>query len=171
MADFALFVTRADVVKFTSANGNIDTDSFIQYLKEAQDIHIQNYLGSKLYEKLQTDVKATPSSLAGNYLTLVNTHIKPCLVHWAMVRALPFLTYTVSNKGVFKGTSENAESITKEELDYLVEKERETAQYYTDRLIDFLVFNSPAMFPEYYTNNNDDRHPLKGGTDFEGWVL
>ena len=62
MADFALFVTRADVVKFTSANGNIDTNSFIQYLKEAQDIHIQNYLGTKLYEKLQADVIANPSS-------------------------------------------------------------------------------------------------------------
>lgn len=171
MADFALFITRADVVKFTAANGNLDTDKFIQYIKQAQDIHVQNYLGSKLYDKLQADVIANPSSLTGNYLTLVNKYIKPVLCHWAMVDALPFLTYTINNKGVFKHTSENSESITKEELDFLVEKERDTAQYYTDRLVDYLTYNSPSMFPEYYTNVNEDRYPLKGGTDFEGWVL
>ena len=40
----ALFITRDDIVKFTALNGNIDTDKFIQFIKIAQDIHIQNYL-------------------------------------------------------------------------------------------------------------------------------
>ena len=39
----ALLITRNDVVKFTAMNGNVDTDNFIQYVKIAQDIHIQNY--------------------------------------------------------------------------------------------------------------------------------
>ena len=52
-----------------------------------------------------------------------------------------------------------------------MEKERDTAEYYINRLVEFLSFNAGSKFPEYYTNNNDDRHPLKGGTDFEGWVL
>jgi hypothetical protein len=42
MAD-ALFITRKDLVKFSSVNGNVDTDKFLQYIKIAQDIHIQNY--------------------------------------------------------------------------------------------------------------------------------
>jgi hypothetical protein len=49
----ALFVTRKDVVKFTAVNGNVDTDKFIQYVKIAQDIHIQNYIGTDLYNKLK----------------------------------------------------------------------------------------------------------------------
>ena len=36
----ALLVTRQDLVKFTSLNGNVDTDNFIQYVK----IQIYNYL-------------------------------------------------------------------------------------------------------------------------------
>ncbi len=47
----ALLITRQDVVKFTAMNGNVDTDNFIQYVKIAQDIHIQNYLGTDLLEK------------------------------------------------------------------------------------------------------------------------
>ena len=164
----ALFVTRKDVVKFTAMNGNVDTDKFIQYIKIAQDIHIQNYIGTDLYNKIQADIIA--SSLAGDYLALVNDHIKPMLIHWAMVEYLPFAAYTVANKGIYKHSSENSENVSKEEVDFLIEKERNTAQYYTDRFVDYMSFNASSKFPEYYSNSNDDVYPDKDAS-FEGWVL
>ena len=163
----ALLITRKDVVKFTAMNGNVDTDKFIQYIKIAQDKHIENYLGSDLLNAIQT--KITGSTLTGDYLTLVNDWIKPCLIHWAMVEYLPFAAYNIANKGVFKHTSENSQNASKEEVDYLLEKERNTAQYYTERLIDYLNFNASSKFSEYYTNNNEDVHPDKDL--FGGWVL
>lgn len=163
----ALFVSRKDIVKFTALNGNVDTDKFIQYVKIAQDIHIQNYLGTDLYEKIENDILA--SSLAGDYLTLVNTYVKDCLIHWAMVEYLPFAAITISNKGVYKHNSENATNVEKNEIDYLVEKERTIAQYYTNRLIDHLSFEASSKYPEYYTNNNEDVYPDKDL--FGGWVI
>ena len=82
----ALLITRQDVVKFTAMNGNVDTDNFIQYVKIAQDIHIQNYLGTDLLQKIQTDI--INSSLSGDYLALVTNYIKPMLIHFAMVEYL-----------------------------------------------------------------------------------
>lgn len=164
----ALFVTRKDIVKYTNVSGGVDTDKFIQYVKIAQNIHIQNYIGTDLYNKISNDIIA--GNLAGNYATLVENHIKPSLVHWAMVEYLPFAAYSVSNKGIFKGTSENAESVSKEEVDFLIEKERTTAQYYTDRMIEHFSFNAASLYPEYYTNNNSDVYPDKSA-DFSGWVL
>jgi len=164
----ALFVTRKDIVKYTNVSGGVDTDKFIQYVKIAQNIHIQNYIGTDLYNKISTHIIA--GNLAGNYATLVENHIKPCLVHWAMVEYLPFAAYSVSNKGIFKGTSENSESVSKEEVDFLIEKERTTAQYYTDRMIEHFSFNAASLYPEYYTNNNGDVYPDKSA-DFSGWVL
>jgi hypothetical protein len=164
----ALFVTRKDLVKFTSVNGGVDTDKFIQYIKIAQDIHIQNFLGTDLFNKISADILA--DTLTGDYLTLVTDHVKPMLIHWAMVEFLPFSAYTIANKGVYKNTSENAESVTKEEVDFLVEKERKTAQYYTDRFINYMSFNASTKFPEYYTNNNDDVYPDKDA-NFAGWIL
>ena len=163
----ALLVSRKDVVKFTAMSGNVDTDKFVQYIKIAQDKHIENYIGSDLINKIQADIIA--DSLTGDYLTLVNTWIKPCLLHWTMVEYLPFSNYTIANKGVFKHTSENSESVTKEEIDFLLEKERNTAQYYTNRLIDYLSFNASSKFPEYYSNNNEDVYPDKD--IFGGWVI
>jgi hypothetical protein len=163
----ALLVTRKDIVKFTAMSGNVDTDKFIQYIKIAQDKHIENYLGSDLIDKIKQHI--IDDDLAGDYLTLVNEWVKPCLIHWAMVEYLPFAAYSIANKGVFKHTSENAENASRDEVDYLLEKERNTAQYYTDRLIEHLSFNASSKYPEYYTNNNEDVSPDKD--IFGGWVL
>jgi hypothetical protein len=163
----ALLISRKDVVKFTSMNGNVDTDQFIQYVKIAQDKHIENYLGTDLIDKIKTDIVA--GTLSGDYLSLVNNEVKPALLHWTMVEYLPFSNYTIANKGVFKHTSENADSVTKEEIDYLIEKERNTAQYYTERLIDYLTFNAPSKFSEYFSNTNEDVYPDQD--TFSGWVI
>lgn len=163
-----LFITRADIVKRTSLGGNVDQDKYIQYVLIAQEVHLQNYLGTDLYEKIQTDIES--SSLAGDYLTLVNDWVKPCLLHWAMVEYLPFAAYTIGNKGIFKHSSETGQNIEKEEVDFLIEKERDIAQYYTDRLLNHLSFEASSKYPEYYTNNNEDVHPDRDA-NFSGWVL
>ena len=163
----ALFITNKDIKRFSILDGNVDPDKFIQYIDIAQDIHIQNYLGTDLYVKLQDDV--INDTLTGNYLTLVNTYIKPMLVHWATVEYLPFAAYAVSNKGVLKGTAENSESVSKNEVDYLVEKERDIAQHYTRRFIDYMCYNS-TLFPEYTSNTKEDVRPDKHA-DFGGWRI
>lgn len=163
----ALFVSRDEIVKFTALNGNIDTDNFVQWVKVAQDIHIQNYLGTKLFKKINDDIVA--GTLAGNYLSLTNVYIKPMLIHWSMVEYLPFAAYTISNKGVYKHNSENSDTVAKEEIDFLVEKERSIAENYTRRFIDYMSFNN-SLFPEYNTNSNADVYPDKQ-SDFAGWQL
>jgi hypothetical protein len=163
----ALLISRNDIVKFTALNGNIDTDSFIQWIKVAQDIHIQNYLGTNLLEKIKTDI--INNTLANPYLSLLTTYVKPMLIHWAMVEYLPFSAYTIANKGVFKHTSENATSVEKNEVDFLVEKERMIAQNYTERFITYINFNN-SLFPEYSTNSNADMFPSTQN-NFTGWYI
>ena len=163
----ALLISRNDIVKFTALNGNIDTDSFIQWIKVAQDIHIQNYLGTNLLEKIKTDI--INNTLVNPYLSLLTTYVKPMLIHWAMVEYLPFSAYTIANKGVFKHTSENATSVDKNEVDFLVEKERMIAQNYTERFITYINFNN-SSFPEYSTNSNSDMFPSTQN-NFTGWYI
>ena len=60
----ALFITRNDLVTFTSANGNLDPDKFLPYVRLASDISLQTYLGSELYKKIE--------SLCKNMLVHIN---------------------------------------------------------------------------------------------------
>ena len=163
----ALFITQEDLVKHTALNGNVDPDKFIQFIKIAQDIHIQNYLGTDLFNKINNDIVA--GTLSGNYLSLLNNYIKPMLIHWAMSEYLPFAAYTIANKGVYKHGSENSESVAKNEVDYLVEKEQSIAKHYTERFIDYMSFNQ-SLFPEYNNNSNGDMYPDRSN-NFGGWFL
>jgi acetone carboxylase gamma subunit len=163
----ALLISRADIVKFTSMNGNVDTDKFIQYIKIAQDTHIQNYLGTDLLQKIQADIIA--GSLAGNYLTLLSTYVKPMLIHFAMVEYLHFASFTISNKGVYKHSAENSITATTEEINDLVASEQRIADHYTQRFVDYICNNS-NLFPEYNSNSADDMYPSTD-VNYTNWYI
>lgn len=163
----ALLITRDDIVRYTALNGNIDVDKIIQYVKIAQDIHMQNYMGTKLLNKIKADIIA--NTLSGNYLSLTVNYLKPMLIHWAMVEYMPFAAYTIANKGVYKHSSENSVNVEKNEVDFLIEKERSIAQNYTERFIDYMNFNN-SLFPEYYTNVNNEISP-DSMNNYTGWYI
>lgn len=163
----ALFITPTDLKRNSLIDGNVDIDKFIQFIKIAQQIHIQNYLGGALYDRISNDI--TNGTLAGDYLNLVADYIKDMLIHYAMVDYLPFAAYQVANGGVFKHVSENSESVTKNEIDTLIDKHRNFAQFYTRRFVDYMCFNS-TKFPEYNRNQNEDMYP-DTDANFTGWVL
>lgn len=162
-----LFITREQLVKNTIVDGNVDTDKFLQFIKIAQEIHIQNYLGTQLYLKISNDVDN--NTLTGDYLQLVTDYIQPMLIHYAMVDYLPFAAYQIKNGGVFKHRSENAETPSKDEVDFLVQKYRDFAEYYTRRFVDFMCFDN-NKFPEYNDNQDSDIRPDKD-TNISRWVL
>jgi|TARA_B110001452_G_C15234319_1_gene427428 hypothetical protein len=163
----ALFITTNDLKRNTIVDGNVDIDKFIQFIKIAQEIHIQNYLGGALYNKISDEIIA--GTLSDPYLGLVQDYIKEMLIHFAMVDYLPFSAYQVSNGGVYKHTSENSANATKNEIDYLVDKHRDFAQFYTRRFLDYMCFNN-NLFPEYTANQNGEMYP-DNDANFVGWVL
>lgn len=163
----ALFVSVTDVKKNSIIDGSVDIDKMIQFLKVAQQIDIQNLLGTDLYNKISADIIA--DTLTGDYLTLVNSYVQPALIWFAQMNYIPFAAYSINNKGVFKGQSETAQTVEKNEVDYLVGKAREYANYYSTRLVDYLSFNN-NLFPEYNSNTNEDISP-DTDTTFKGWVL
>ena len=163
----ALLVTNTDIKRFTALNGNLDSDKFVQFVAIAQDIHIQGMLGTDLLEKIQADIIA--DTLEEPYLSLLTTYIKPCLIHASMLEALPYLAYTIANKGIYKHGSENAETVSKEEVDYMIERERKTYQHYKQRFIDYICQNN-NLFPEYNSNSGADMNS-NTYNDFSGWVI
>jgi hypothetical protein len=164
----ALFIKRADLVKNTALNGSVDTDKFIQFIHIAQEIHVRNFMGTDLYDKISQDI--IDGNLTGDYLALINDYIQPMLIHYAMAEYLPFAAYTIANGGVYKHNSENSTIASKEEVDLLINRERDYAEYYTQRFIDYMSFHADEKFPEYYTNNNEDIYPDKDVL-FHGWSL
>jgi hypothetical protein len=168
----ALFITTKDIKRYSVLSGNVDPDKFIYMVEIAQDTEVQNYLGTKLLEKLQALIIAGTINDPANasYKTLLETYVKPMTIYWALVCYMPFAAYTVANGGVYKHTSESSVTVEKDEVDYLVEKYRDIAQFYTNNFIDFMVYNQNT-YPEYNANTQDDTYPDTSNADFGGWVL
>ena len=168
----ALFITTQDIKRYSVISGSVDPDKLIFYVEIAQDTEIQNYLGTVLLEKLQALIIAgtvnDPANLA--YKTLLETYVKPMTIYWSLVQLMSFIPYTIANGGVYKHTSESSETVSKDEVDYLAEKYRDIAQYYTNNFINFMIYNQ-TKYPEYNANTNDDTYPDTSNADFGGWVL
>ena len=164
------FIDRTDLVRNSILDGNVDTDKFIFFIKTAQEIHIQNYLSTKMYDALTAAIVAgidLPEN--ARWKSLLDDYVVPMLIWFTQVDYIPFASYQIRNGGMFKHRSENADTVSKEEVDYLVEKARTNAEWYSRRFIDFMSFNQ-TLYPEYTSNTNDDIYPSYDAT-FNGWVL
>ena len=164
-----LFINRTDLVRNSIIDGNVDTDKYIQFIKLAQEVHIQNYLGTKMYDALTTAMPNIDLPANARWKLLLDDYVVPMLIWFSQVEYIPFASYQLRNGGMFKHRSENAETVSKEEVDFLVEKARTNAEWYSRRFIDYMSFNQ-TLFPEYTNNSNDDIYPSYDAT-FNGWVL
>lgn len=148
-------------------SGNVDPDKFIQWVEIAMETHVQGTLGTDLYNKIQQDL--TNNVLTTNYNDLLERFVKPITIHYALSEYLPFAAYTIGNGGVYKHQSENSETVSKNEVDYLVQKHLDIAQHYKQRFIDFMCYNQ-SLYPEWNSNSNDDMYPDHKSYD-TGWVI
>ena len=164
-----LFINRTDLIRNSIMDGNIDTDKFIQFIKIAQEIDVQQLMGTKMYDGLTAAIPNIDQPANARWKTVLNDYIVPMLIWYAQSNYMPFAAYQIKNGGVFKHTSENAQSVDKNEIDFLVEKARTNAEWYSRRFIDFMAFNQ-TTYPEYTNNVNDDIYPSNDST-FNGWVL
>ena len=75
----ALFVSPKYIKRKSIIDGDVDADKIVQFIETAQDIHIQNYLGTNLYKKLQSLIIAGTINDVGNadYKLLLDDYIKP----------------------------------------------------------------------------------------------
>tara|TARA_R110001592_G_scaffold200809_1_gene449677 strand:+ start:505 stop:1017 length:513 start_codon:yes stop_codon:yes gene_type:complete len=167
----ALFINRTDLVRNSILDGNVDSTKFLYFISLSQTIHIQQYLGTDLYKEFETMITAgtlTENDNPNHYNLMIN-YIQPMLIWFAQVDYIPFAAFSIKNGSVGRHTSENNTPASKEELDYLVAKAREYAEWYTRRFIDYMNFNN-ATFPAYNSNSNDDIDPSQDAI-FNGWVL
>ena len=144
---YALFITRNDIIKQTPLQGAIDADKLLPFIRTAQDKYMLNLLGTVLFNKLQTDItNGTP--FTGKYEELIEDYVKPTLVWYACVEYIPFSGISFKSEGSFKHQSESSISPGKNEIDYLLNKALNNADYYATRLQDFLIAYS-VQIPEF----------------------
>jgi hypothetical protein len=153
---YVLFISESKLKSSTALNLNVSTDLLLPYVRQSQKLYVETKLGTDLTQKLKDEI--TAGTLAGAYKTLVDEYIGDMLPNWAFYHAVPFLRFKIENGNIYSKTSETGTSLSTEEAQHLREEVRNTAEYYTERMIDY-VTNNLSSFPEYSTNSGADVSP------------
>ena len=153
---YVLFISESKLKSSTAINLNVDPNTILPYVLQAQRIYIEPKLGTTLYQKLETEI--TAGTLAGAYKTLVDEYIGDCLPSLAFHMCIPYLRFKTENGNIYSKTSETGTALSTEEAQHLREEVRNTAEYYTERMIKY-VTNNTSSFPEYSTNSGADVNP------------
>jgi hypothetical protein len=152
-----LLLSEAKLRRFTDINNVLDTDLLSSVIRESQIIHITRLLGSKLYDKIISDVDN--GTLTGNYKSLVDDYIQDSLLYWAYYESLEAIYLRPRNAGLVKPTGgENNIDADIALYDKKRQSTKNKAEYFSERLVDYLCFNE-SLFPEYNQNVNDDIFP------------
>jgi len=152
-----LFISATRLKKDTALGGSVDDNLIMPYILLAQDMNILPVLGTDLYEAIKTKIQG--GSLTGDYKTLVETYIQPALVQFAFSTLAPYLRLRFSNNSVVvMGATEQSSSASYDDIKPLMETATDAAEFYRQRLIDYLRNNS-SLFSEYSSNSGADLDP------------
>ena len=152
-----LYISSTRIKKDTALGGSVDDNIIMPYILLAQDMFILPVLGTDLDAKLKAEIQA--GSLSGAYKTLVETYIQPALVQFAFTELAPFLRLRfVNNSVVVMGDTDTGSSATYEDIRPLMDRSKDAAEFYRERLIDY-IRNNTSSFPEYSTNSGADLDP------------
>ena len=144
MALTTILIKSEQLTRNTIIGGSVDVDRYLQAIKACQNLYIKPLLGSTLYNKIVADFEA--SSLSGLYLEMFDDYITEMIIHGSSEIYLSQGAYMVTNNGITKGKTDSAESVSKEEVDYLVEASRKLYRLYEEQFLDWIKINP---VPEY----------------------
>lgn len=170
---YALFINRNDIIKNSPLQGAIDADALLPFCRTAQDKYLKNLLGTVLFDYLQAQITAnTFGSLSSYYQDLMDDHIKYTLLWYACVEYIPFSSVQFKSNGAVKQQSEQGIAPAKSEIDYLLNKALNNADYYALRLQNYLIAYSNNI-PQYLetVGNQTQIYPDQSNMYFAGIQL
>jgi hypothetical protein len=170
---YALFITRNDIIKNSPLQGALDADALLPFVRTAQDKYLKNLLGTVLFFYLQEKIlDNTVGSLSSYYQDLLDDYIKNTLIWYACVEYIPFSSVQFKSNGSVKQTSDQGTAPSKGEIDYLLSKALNNADYYALRLQNYLIAYSNNI-PQYLESvgNQTQIYPDQSNQYFGGIQL
>jgi hypothetical protein len=145
-----LFISETTLKDRSLLQDNVDPKLIRPTIKQAQDMYIEPILGTGLYQELQTQIEdATVSVLNAK---LLNLYITDCICWYVASEMVMSLGFKMTNKNVLRKNSENSNDASLSELFDLMEYYKNKAQWYAQRvtnylcenIVDYPLYNNPG---------------------------
>ena len=151
----AYFISETYLKDNSPLNKNIDMTELYPFARTAEDIHIQQILGTNLYNDLIAKVIADPTvSAYPNELALLKL-IRSAMVWLIIYDAIPFLGTKIRNIGIVQQyDANNIDTAARADVSYLRKEVKNKADHYIKMLQGYLCQNT-ALFQQYCCSSWD----------------
>lgn len=153
-----LFIDETYLKDNSPLSGNVDIQELYPFVKTAEDIYIQEAIGTTLYNDLKTKINANDTlSAYPNELTLVKK-IRDAVLWYTCYDALPFIAIKIRNIGVVNQSGDSLSNADRANTSYLRQELKDKGDFYLKRVQDYLC-EYESLFPAYDIGTKDELNP------------
>ena len=148
MNNTVYLVSTSSLKDYSIINSNVADELLSNAILEAQEVDLQQILGSKLYKKIIELVKTNTIDTETDYKYLLDEYCIKVIIYAATSRSAVYAHYKIMNKGTQVQNSDNSNPVSIAELEYLRDEIKNTLEFFEKRLQDFLITNKD-LYPEF----------------------
>lgn len=167
-----LLISEQKLKSQSPIDPNVDSDELRYGIQQAQNIYIQETLGTNFYTEILNQVEDGSISLSANTYNkeLLDNFIQPTLVAYSYYIILDNMFVKLVNVGLQQFRSEQSNPIGIKEFQYLKDQARDRAQFLDNLLRRHLVFNN-WKYPSYTQVLNNGQLIPEFGSPFRTSVI
>lgn len=141
-----VLLTNENLIKsVTNIFDNMSGTYLLPSIKTAQDLDLEDVLGTVLMEELQREVYE--NEFKEDYKILLDEYVQPFLTYASIVRLIPIVAYKITNAGIVKTDDEKMTGLAPNEVDKVRTEYQRIADSYKSKLGRYLMANS-NLYPE-----------------------
>jgi len=158
-----LLISENKLKNFSDIDSNVTSSVLLPFIGVVQQTKLEYIIGSRYYRTLLTQVSgSTLTDINNNFLQYF---VQPMLIWAAYAECLPSIFMRIKNNGIVNG-AEN--TVTIKEMEYMQTRADDRSQFFEQRMIEELIFNS-NNYPEVYSwTTRDGLQPHLGKNYFSG---
>jgi hypothetical protein len=158
-----LLISETKLKNFTDIDPNVSSSVLLPFISVVQQTKLEYIIGARYYKDLLYGVSG--NTLSQTDTNFLNYFAQPMLVWAAYAEALPSVFMRIKNNGIVTG-AEN--TVTIKEMEYMQGRADDRSQFFEQRLIQELIFNS-NLYPQVFTTtSNQGLFPHLGKAYFSG---
>ena len=158
-----LLISENKLKNFTDIDPNVTTSVLLPFIQVVQQTKLEYIIGARYYRALCYEVSGnTLSTTNYNFLTFF---AQPMLIWASYAEALPSIFMRIKNNGIVTG-AEN--TVTISEMNYMQKRADDRSQFFEQRMIQEIIFNS-NLYPLCFNyTSNEGIFPHLGKQYFSG---
>lgn len=161
-----LLISENKIKNFTDIDQNVSAAVLLPFISVVQQTKLEYIIGGKYYKKLLEGVMN--SNLSTNDTNFLEYFAQPLLLWAAYAECLPSVWGRIKNNGIVNGSQQ---TVTIKEMQWFVEKAEERSQFFEQRMIEQIIWNS-NLYPDVFNYSTENgMQPHLGKNYFSGIEL